>query len=391
MTFVDDLGGQVNPTRVLPRLKAQPSAAELERAIVHLALLYSPESLDRIQARLVAAAVAVPTSSPEYEDAMDAARVDESERRYAESWLTRFIATGCDWVSASESDELLDLAGRVLGGHAALEEAGALERRFSFPLAADEQEQQQQQQQQQQRVCVVLRDDPLPPSAADDDGSAAAAVGVQTWAAAVRMSDMLASHPESFHPALGASHIKVAELGAGTGLVGLTLAAMPLLIRPDIHLTDYHPDVLANLKHNADANNAPVHVSHIDWRSPPLQDRQSYHLLLAADVIYDPHHAQWLHHAISHLLTRDSDARAHILIALRNSGKFNGISQSVQHAFQTPQAAPADQQQQQHHHHHIEIRKITRLERLPGWGRPDEDGYLWFEIGWNLSARPAHD
>ncbi len=92
---------------------------------------------------------------------------------------------------------------------------------------------------------------------------------------------------------------RLLELGAGTGLVGLTASA---LLSADIHLTDL-PAIVLNLEHNIQSNSALWHLSNshitssvLDWSSthPILEEVDKYDIILAADSLYAPEHAKWL-------------------------------------------------------------------------------------------------
>ncbi|CDS02220.1 hypothetical protein, partial [Sporisorium scitamineum] len=327
-------------------------------------------------------------------------------------------------------------------------------------------------------IEIILRDDPLPPSDAQSEANsqngtgssqdAAAAVGVQTWGASIVVSDVLVRHPALFHPMLAGNsgeRLKIAELGAGTGLLGM--AAAKLLqqksIPADVVLTDYHTQVLRNLKHNVDANFAAsipaseaadavsVTVEHLDWlviHQQMLQgatdtERPKYDLILLADVIYAPEHAVWIRSSIETLLrksTADQAAevapRAHIIMAVRGTGKFEGLYKTVEDAFKPairsstlpslstsrtatpldtipgtpalrfepigsvdhkgdakhsdlfrsrmdaislPQACPIAERGAK-----LKILKRRRLDKRLNVGRNDEQEYLWFEIGWSM-------
>ena len=121
----------------------------------------------------------------------------------------------------------------------------------------------------------------------------------------------------STDPNLDHHHLRILELGAGTGLVGLTAAA--LFTSPsfptNIHLTDL-PPIVPNLQHNIALNAAtlqsPQHTritaGVLDWsqtrpsRVPNDGDEgggggdkeEEYDTILAADSLYAPEHATWL-------------------------------------------------------------------------------------------------
>lgn len=484
---IDALATLVNPTSCLPRLKAEPDAAHVHSALLHLSRLYSPQSLSKDERNILVASDAEYAASS-YQDALDSAKVDGSEIRYAMDWLTRLIASGLYWIDEARdhisADDLLDLAGRILGGTASLEEAGAISREFRFPLKdpilfSEEAATLIPSALASQPIEIVLRDDPLPPSDAQSEANtqsstgssqdAAAAVGVQTWGASIVVSDVLVRYPALFHRGLASqSHLsdrrlRIAELGAGTGLLGMVAARMLQQTNgaADVVLTDYHQQVLKNLEHNVGQNfgsavqqieppgKVSVSVEHLDWlemHHEILQgvvdnDRPKFDLLLLADVIYAPEHALWIRSSIEALLRKpinDQDEalspRAHIIMAVRGTGKFEGLFQTVEDAFKprvqasalpslsdsctdtpmdtmpgTPALAPEfatamNSKATAQHSHELHIRmsafslqqprasmerseltilKRRKLDKRASVGRDDEQEYLWFEIGWS--------
>ncbi|SPO22096.1 related to putative S-adenosylmethionine-dependent methyltransferase of the seven beta-strand family [Ustilago trichophora] len=489
MTIMEELAALVNPTSCLPRIKDEPASDDIFQALAHLALLYSPQSLNRDEIALHDSRRQSNNEHDEtaHQDVIDSAKVDDNEKRYAMNWLTRLIGSGLYWVDdesdVTSADALLDLAGRILGGHASIEEAGAISREFRFPLKEpvlipEADALVHPAVTSSEFIEIVLRDDPLPPSDTQSEANtqngtgssqdAAAAVGVQTWGASIVVSDVLIRHPTLFHPGLACTtgpRLRIAELGAGTGLLGM--AAAKLLqqqgIPADVVLTDYHTQVLRNLEHNVSENfPAPlaglqvadpvsVTVEHLDWlevhqkvlQGDPEEANQSkYDLLLLADVIYDPGHALWIRSSIETFLRKppcnepvENAPRAHIIMAVRGSGKFEGLFKTVEEAFKprlrtaavpslsasstatpfdTMPGTPAlvldppsadlhkgdakhsdllrsrmdaislrDACQPVQPPAELTILKRRRLDKRASVGRNDEQEYLWFEIGWS--------
>ncbi|PWN24130.1 hypothetical protein BCV69DRAFT_280032 [Microstroma glucosiphilum] len=306
----------------------------------------------------------------------------------------------------------------------------------------------------ERRFVVTLIDAPLPPSQAegsegapsDQDGpadsnapvpaslEASSAVGVQTWAASIVLSDLLVTRPGEIHSLLRESErsrpLRVAELGAGTGLVGIVCAQLLSSLCPPsasisdgageekntVILTDYHPRVLENLRRNVDANRTGLSsrvelgVNALDWSvyyqpsdgdsatpgllsSPALLaagQHPHYDLLLAADVVYAREHASWLYATMSSLLARTKSARAHVLNARRSEGRFGewGLVQGTDRVF----GEVAEELEEEGGGggedgsvgRDARLRVIRRVElpKVKGLGRSDERGHIWWTLGW---------
>jgi methylase of polypeptide subunit release factors len=114
-------------------------------------------------------------------------------------------------------------------------------------------------------------------------------LGTRTWGAAPLLASIILRRHLSSQMEIcttredeteGRRTMKVLELGAGTGLVGLAMAEFIKNAggsKAEVHLTDYHPDVLKNLQGNVEENRwtlmgsealVSVHVSALDWSHP---------------------------------------------------------------------------------------------------------------------------
>lgn len=161
----------------------------------------------------------------------------------------------------------------------------------------------------------------------DDDGAEVALTlhepaitednyGMKTWLSsyllARRLHVLLPTLPMLYGPEPGT----VLELGAGTGLVGLSLAAL-VGPRVRLHLTDLAP-IVPNLAYNVEKN-TPVLFEHgapipstgvLDWavqkpELPPIPTEQAADLVVAADPLYSAEHPAWLAQTIARWLRRD--------------------------------------------------------------------------------------
>lgn len=305
------------------------------------------------------------------EEVTVAIRADPFERNFATRWLTSLISR------VEEMDITEDAKGQVVDDAAFIlssfsdstndEEEEALTREFSFPTVLGT------------PIEVTLNDAPL-------TGTDHTDVGLQSWGASIVLSSMMCADPERF--GLTSTSLperpSIVELGAGTGLVSLTLAKLlpSLSVYPaDISATDYHPTVLANLQENINTNfppgenvNMPVSAMALDWSMPPPDLESSSELLIAADVVYAPQHAAWLRDCAAHLIT--DDGVFWLIVTVRQNGKFEGIPDTVESAF-VPELCPKDGKGRL-----FKILGSSQIEKRRGIGRGDEKGYNLYKIGW---------
>lgn len=305
------------------------------------------------------------------EEVTAALRADPFERTFATRWLTSLISR----IEEMDLDEdvtakIIDDAAFILSSFSDStknEGEEALTRDFSFPTEFGT------------AVEVTLNDAPL-------SGTDHTDVGLQSWGASIVLSSMLCADPQRF--GLSQETLKeqpnIIELGAGTGLVSLTLAKL----FPDINLqganisaTDYHLAVLENCNVNINTNfpseryeRSPVTAEVLDWSQPPAHLKSTADFLIASDVIYAPEHATWLRDCAAHILK--PEATFWLMVTVRKTGKFEGIPETVEAAF-VPELCPKDPEGR--------VFKIVHKEtadKRRGIGRGDETGYNLYRIGW---------
>jgi hypothetical protein len=225
----------------------------------------------------------------------DSLAFDEFERSYAIRWLTCLISqsegflehdathcqrgapNGCYDAFGCQREKILQEAASLLAICAGAASSGSFTRIFSFTYT------QAGAENVVEHFQVRLSDAPL-------ENHDYSSVGAQTWGSACVLADLLVESPESF--GLRASLLvdeaesvfRVLELGAGTGLVSLTLGkllgALPKWKdtgrKVSIYATDFHPSVLENLRANIllnfpgqDFHNGSAHISveacFLDW------------------------------------------------------------------------------------------------------------------------------
>ena len=151
------------------------------------------------------------------------------------------------------------------------------------------------------------------PSLTGDD------LGLKTWTSSLLMS----KHLRGWRQQLPNGDLRVLELGAGTGLVGISAAC---LWQASVTLTDL-PAIVPNLKSNLKLNQEIVQkhggtvcANALDWSDATLAPSGSdtkYHCILAADPIYSSNHPSMLVETISRRLARSKTVRIMIELPLR--------------------------------------------------------------------------
>lgn len=307
------------------------------------------------------------------EDALTTLRTDVFERDFAVRWLTRLIMH-VDELSIESEDsrsQILDEAAFILSSFSDTSEDNeedALTRDFSFPTSLSS---------ALEGIKVQLNDAPL-------SGTDHTDVGLQSWGASIIMSGLMCASPERFGLKDLGRNSTIVELGAGTGLVSLTIAKLlPRLAttNPTVVATDYHPAVLENLRSNI-VTNFPsddaslVQTMLLDWSvpksEPPLD--VPIPLLFAADVVYAKEHAIWLRDCAGRMLALDGSFW--LMITVRKHGKFEGIPETVEAAFARWEECPKKSGKT------LKILEKEMHEKQRGIGRGDETGYMLYRIGW---------
>ena len=153
-------------------------------------------------------------------------------------------------------------------------------------------------------------------------------LGFKTWASSFLLAKRLTSLQSNL-PAIEEDGA-VLELGAGTGLVGMSAA---VVFRRHVILTDL-PAIVPNLDRNVRANAAHISArggflstAVLDWSKPEdftlCEDTtlpaNSFPLILVADPVYSTEHPTLLVTAIRYHLSKDADARVIIELPLRDA------------------------------------------------------------------------
>ncbi|KAJ4470871.1 putative methyltransferase-domain-containing protein [Lentinula aciculospora] len=330
-------------------------------------------------------------------DQLDILRADPLERAFVIKWLTGFIARSDAWASAeniekTEADRraeavetAMNILSSLLSDDQEEEEDCSVTRSFEFPTSDGV------------VVKVELNDAPL----SEEDHTC---VGLQSWASSIVLSERICADPARFSLVSptkdDGSPLRFLELGAGTGL--LSIVAAKLLLSPrtsaSIFATDYHPDVLLNLRANIVTNfpssdSSPISVHQLDWECPdysaPMDE--PFDLILGADVVYHPDHARWIKSCVERLLLLPTPSKDDtpspggvfwLMMALRISGRHEGMFHTVESIFPNASSCGLDRINDQAMKWQLAILEKVELGKLKGVGRADERGFSLFKIGW---------
>ncbi|KAJ6480022.1 putative methyltransferase-domain-containing protein [Mycena vitilis] len=326
------MGSTPLPSLHLPPLRGLEtlSPAVLSDCIEYLRVLYTPRVRgSRIRRRFLQnldaeTTVLSPTlHAPVVDQDLDDLSADDFERAYTLRWLT-YVINNSERLqgTASEVDAILHTASALLANCGGTASAGVISRVLDFPAARGP-------------ISIALRDIPL-------ENGDIASVGAQTWGGACVLAEIIAAQPANFELIAGRpTRLRVLELGAGTGLVGLALAKSAESLDTDVSVlcTDFYPSVLENLATNIVANFPDPDrciSSHIlDWASfakdnntDPLRPSlgEPFDVIFGADIIYEPEHAAWIHACVSRMLARSETAQFHLVIPLRPTHAFESNS-----------------------------------------------------------------
>ena len=385
-------GSYLPPSSSLPSIRSLITASgdQINAALKNLQAIYCPLRLpsaisrsktrrERISVASTPAPVDSGYASQEEDEEDDAGpeevtaaiRADPFERTFATQWLPALIARSDEMdLDEDAREKLVENAGSILSAlFDSTDEAeeDVLTRDFSFPAPSGK------------LVNVTLNDAPL-------SGIDHTDVGLQSWGASIVLSSMMCADPERFGLTQDglSDATKIIELGAGTGLVSLTLAKLLPEVGIEgvsIAATDYHPAVVANCQTNIELNFppgvysvSPVDTAILDWIQPPVHLESTADLLVAADAVYAPEHAAWLRDCAANLLT--SSGMFWLMATVRRHGKFEGFPDTVEAAFKAELCPTNDGGQT------LSILDTAFVEKRSSVGRGDETGYMLYRIGW---------
>lgn len=232
-------------------------------------------------------------------------------------YLTSIISSPLAWLPSDEAREAVwDAASARLCERSGRTGMVDMVRKFKVPVldSCDEGDWEDEEM----TVELALRE---PTLTADN-------LGNKTWVSsfllARRLKSLLTPPPLSSADS-AEPRLRALELGAGTGLVGLSFASL-FHSTATTHLTDL-PAIVPNIAHNITLNSSLLTSLHadvtsgvLDWSitSPdPIAEEEKYDIILAADPLYSPDHPRWLVQTIERWLRRRRGARVVAEMPLR--------------------------------------------------------------------------
>lgn len=139
-------------------------------------------------------------------------------------------------------------------------------------------------------------------------------LGLKTWGSSLILSEKLIHSPQYLKK-------PILELGAGTGLVGITCGLLDQqgqLEGEGIYVTDL-PEIVGNLKDNVELNglSGVVEVACLDWREPQGFNHAEFRTVIFSDPIYSSEHPQLVIDMTHRFLAKSWDSRLLIEIPVR--------------------------------------------------------------------------
>ncbi|KIW70380.1 hypothetical protein PV04_02654 [Phialophora macrospora] len=145
-------------------------------------------------------------------------------------------------------------------------------------------------------------------------------LGLKTWTSSLLLSRRL----REMRRLIPGTFDRVLELGAGTGLVGISAAC---LWKTHVLLTDL-PEIVPNLQQNLEQNKELVREHYgsvesraLDWADDtdtPSSEQVKFDVILAADPIYSPEHPNMLVTTVRRWIRWEADARFIVELPLRD-------------------------------------------------------------------------
>ncbi|KAF7760635.1 hypothetical protein Agabi119p4_10044 [Agaricus bisporus var. burnettii] len=392
------MGGALAPTSCLPPIRSisAEDIGFLNDSINYLRSIYNTDVRGYRRHGpdpTSCSALAIHSTQSTDDDDMRNLRSDPFERAYAIKWLTALISM-LDYANDMESqgrEVLIHNAAALLAVCAGSSSAGQLTREFVFDYHPIERD--------------LGTSIPLSINITDIslDNDNFGSMGAQTWGGSCVLSDLIAGDPESFGLSVAQLNarsfevFRILELGAGTGLVSLTIGKVLQQLksrnirRVEIVATDYYPRVLDNLSNNIRSNfpeggpssDVSIVAHPLDWSTFASEGKRDglfnepFDLVLGADIVYEPEHAPWIRSCLLHLLRRPSATEmplSHLIVTKRSTHSFEANIIEKVFAMDCDPLVPC-------------LRVVERDILTYGGNTREEVEYVYYKIGWFYPAQ----
>ncbi|KAF1926209.1 uncharacterized protein M421DRAFT_219342 [Didymella exigua CBS 183.55] len=277
----------------LPQLYTKPSAETLLETLNLLTL--TPQSWD------VDKGSNTDLEHPAHTEKQARRRAVQVNPQGVTRYLTSIVSNPLKWIHDDEvREEIWNQASSRLSERSGRTAMGALSRDFRIPSATSS-------------FSLSIHE----PTLTGDD------LGLKTWAASYMLSKRL--HKFILVKSTQETRPSILELGSGTGLVGLAMAALGA----DVVLTDL-PNIHDNLARNAKGNSILIEqkggstrTGILDWTQPASCEvftngvvtetlhaaTSKFPIILAADSLYSPEHPRMLVETIAAWLSKEARAQ----------------------------------------------------------------------------------
>ncbi|KAJ8114566.1 hypothetical protein OPT61_g3579 [Boeremia exigua] len=277
----------------LPQIYTRPSAETLLRTLELLTL--TPQSWDIEQD------ANTDLGHPEHTEQSARRKAVHVNPEGVTRYLTSIVSNPLKWIHDEEvKEEIWNQASFRLSERSGRTAMGAISREFRIPTSSES-------------FTLSIHE----PALTGDD------LGLKTWAASYMLSKRL--HTFDLVGPRARPGLRILELGSGTGLVGLAMAALG----SDVVLTDLpsiHENLARNAKDNAatvEQNGGSTRTGTLDWTQPASCELYAdglvvetldatiskFPVILAADSLYSPEHPRMLVDTIAAWLSEEADAQ----------------------------------------------------------------------------------
>lgn len=218
-------------------------------------------------------------------------------------YLTQIVSSSLSWLDEGSRESIWELASTRLAERSGRSAAPAMTREFEVD---DE-------------LTITLHE----PSLTGDN------LGLKTWSSSLMLARNLRDFGTLLPMVAVNDELRVLELGAGTGLVGIAAACIWSNKARVSHVTlSDLPEIVPNLERNMKSNQYIVDSCHgktsvctLDWadeQNKPLTEEGRYLVVIAADPLYSPEHPKLLVATVGRWLARNHSARFIAAVPLRD-------------------------------------------------------------------------